>query len=60
MKKSDIKSCPFCGGQATIIIPGGRYFTFYKAECEDCGANSKECNTPEDAAKLWNKRIGEK
>ncbi|MDE6210111.1 MAG: Lar family restriction alleviation protein [Lachnospiraceae bacterium] len=59
MKKSDIKSCPFCGGQVDVIIPGGRYFKFYQIRCDGCGANSKECNTPEDAAELWNKRIGE-
>ncbi len=60
----ELKSCPFCGGRASIraVTPvheanvkaygyGGYYVM-----CEDCLTTSNNYNTPERAAEMWNRR----
>ena len=38
---TELKSCPFCGGDAFAYTQGGRYGRFAWAECELCGARTK-------------------
>ena len=49
-----LKPCPFCGGKAKIIYPGGRKLV----KCSGCGVTTSALEQyPE---KHWNTRIGEK
>lgn len=58
MIKAELKTCPFCGGEAEII---GAYNKFYQVVCQKCeGSIDRFFDTPEEAAKAWNRRAGEK
>ena len=53
----DLKPCPFCKGDARYAF----YVRFRKntkhfVVCDDCGAESKLCDSREEAAALWNRR----
>ena len=65
---SELKPCPFCGGEAKVVY--GKYFLTLTAkthvECTKCGAKTREfksCYTSyyaEMSAKVtWNVRAGE-
>ena len=69
MKK--LKPCPFCNGEAEIIISVGRTNTFPYIECTKCKAYMGSRNsswsadkgqlnfeTEEEAIKMWNTRGG--
>lgn len=59
----DLKSCPFCGGEAEyfserIFIMNNAFLMGIK--CKSCGgavidSNKKHC--PNDVVRAWNKRI---
>lgn len=66
-----LKPCPFCGGKAGILYTDrAERFT---AACRRCGmvycqaaindegnyVDDDFCNTPEEAAELWNRRYNE-
>ena len=52
---SELKSCPFCGGEG-IIWPF-REHPFYLAICKDgCGCQLGDFKTREEAIKAWNTR----
>lgn len=51
-----LKSCPFCGGQGNIMIPTGRYLTFYVIMCEECQCRTNEFPDKEMAVEAWNCR----
>ena len=68
-KAESLKSCPFCGGHASLWYNTGKYGRFTYAECDVCGARSKafqyysdetEYNPTEigaiRAADAWNRR----
>lgn len=57
MEKPDLKSCPFCGGQAEIEIPPFRHFKFYKVVCQECQCGTKEYPDLKMAVETWNKRL---
>lgn len=48
----NLKSCPFCGGQAAIVS-GGPGCHFIK--CGECGASSDD-GSKEHAVAAWNRR----
>ena len=60
----EIKPCPFCGGKAKLLKDefGGTSDWWYAA-CGnlDCGIRAETADrpTPQEAAKLWNRRAGE-
>ena len=62
-----LRPCPFCGGEAALVGS----FSCYVVRCTKCGAETIEVEmnwglyTPyyaiiNEAAKLWNKRVGGK
>ncbi len=47
-----LKPCPFCGGRTVLL--GNEEISSYFVLCEDCDAEGKTCNTPEEAiVKAW-------
>ena len=64
---SELKPCPFCGGEAKLVIgtlrDGGYIENCAFVRCERCGARSyefHECVTPDEvqgyASEAWNRR----
>lgn len=53
----ELKPCPFCGGEVIIANNYEYDTTTYMALCKDCRASSCICDTPEEAAEEWNRRI---
>ena len=52
-----VKPCPYCGGPAkTIHVPHEEYGDAIEIECVDCHVHTRECETHEEAAEVWNKR----
>ncbi len=47
----ELKPCPFCGSD-DVELHGDAWVT-----CEDCGAETIYCETPEEAIGHWNKRV---
>ena len=52
MNKQELKSCPFCGGEAIE----NRFDSLYWFQCEECCASTKESDEYEVALKAWNTR----
>lgn len=49
---SELKPCPFCGGNATLWSDG--YMEY--VECDVCGAKSQSCYDPQLAVRKWSTR----
>lgn len=49
---SKLKSCPFCGGRAKLMIAPEVWI-----QCTVCGSQSKLCAMPETAVERWNARV---
>ena len=57
---TDLKPCPFCGGEAEALDLGGHFADYITCiECEADGPRGGHCNL-EDAIELWNRRIPER
>lgn len=53
----DLKPCPFCNGSASYAyFVRSRNSTQQFVVCNDCGAESKLCDSREEAAAAWNNR----
>lgn len=48
---TELKKCPFCGGEAEFATNHKRW-----VQCKKCLAESDYCDTPEQAIAAWNKR----
>lgn len=54
---SDLKPCPFCGGDADIMLDEVGVFVEYLPCCQSCdGMIERWFNTEEEAAAAWNRR----
>lgn len=55
---AELKSCPFCGGDATIFIKDwDNRADEYKIVCTKCGVQQEEYTFHKDKAiEAWNKR----
>ena len=52
-----LKPCPFCNGSASYAFyVRSRNSTQQFVVCDDCGAESKLCDSREEAAAVWNRR----
>lgn len=49
----ELKPCPFCGGEASLM----RSNTLYKVECKDCGVAGNVRVFQSDAIAAWNTRV---
>lgn len=59
VEQLELKPCPFCGGTASSSIRedyNGVHSDKYVKECDDCGSETRECKTREEATELWNRR----
>lgn len=59
-RSDELKPCPFCGGTninllGSLVEEGGKMLSIV-AECADCGARTRECNSHREAIEFWNKR----
>ena len=64
-KEIKLKPCPFCGGEAKLLEDEfGRTSGWWYASCSNLGcgiiARTADRPTPQEAAKLWNRRAGER
>lgn len=69
-KEIKLKPCPFCGGKAKLLKDEigntadmcGAEWWYVACSKLDCGiyAETADRPTPQEAAKLWNRRVGER
>lgn len=50
MRKTEL--CPFCGGEADFDGERGSHWVV----CTKCGARTRKCESPREAAEAWNLR----
>ena len=60
MKQTELKTCPFCGGDA--IFPKakdefGKEIESTFVICTKCGVSTCWCTRRKKAAELWNRRV---
>ena len=48
----DLKPCPFCGGEAIILVP-------HWVRCQVCGCGTTVFGNDEEAVEMWNTRMEE-
>ena len=49
---TELKHCPFCGGEAKCI----EFYGLYHVICCNCHIAGKDCSTRESAISAWNTR----
>lgn len=61
MGENELRNCPFCGGNARIIIHHNEELTWirYSVKCYRCCAESNKYRVFSDAEAAWNRRVGE-
>lgn len=52
---SELKSCPFCGGQA--ILCKNTFNSLVSVECTDCGCSTPTKYSIKDVVDIWNARF---
>lgn len=60
--RNEVKVCPFCGNEASLIVRKGfrnEVVTAFVC-CQGCGSHTKEFSTVEGAKEAWNTRIPRK
>jgi len=56
--KESLKRCPFCGGEARIVVDEDDYSNKdYCVECGSCCADTMWFNSKEEAINAWNRRV---
>ena len=55
--KTELKPCPFCGGEAEIVDTGDLYgHCEYSVSCTSCNCNTDWLTNKKEAVQAWNKR----
>lgn len=56
---TELKSCPFCGGHASIAEAECEDFDdkLFVVWCEDCGVGTPASEDPQIVSELWNRRV---
>ncbi|MBQ8603888.1 MAG: Lar family restriction alleviation protein [Oscillospiraceae bacterium] len=54
MKTSELRPCPFCGGEGKYQ----KYDIWHTVECKECRAVAAVYKTREEAITAWNRRTG--
>ena len=49
---SNLKPCPFCGGEAEFYE-----FTCFWVSCKDCWCETFTYDTKQEAVEAWNRRV---
>ena len=57
---SELKPCPFCGGEAEPNVLNTRREKYYSIWCKKCDAGITHYHTEEEALKFWNQRMNDK
>ncbi len=52
----ELKSCPFCDGEAVYESTQQKYGVVYSVYCAECGAEIASLNS-QDAIEAWNRRV---
>ena len=56
--KTNLKPCPFCGGEAELRIVGiGGYDTAREIRCPRCGCGTDYYDDSQEATEAWNRRV---
>lgn len=55
---SELKPCPFCGGEAKMLIHHNEQLNYvrYSIECQRCLTESNKYFVPKIAEEAWNRR----
>lgn len=55
---TELKPCPFCGGEATLVegLYNDRLFSYVSCDNNNCNAKTGRCDTNDEAITRWNKR----
>ena len=51
--EQELKTCPFCGGDAKI---SGHGMNFYNVYCKDCDVITQDYDSKQEAIEAWNRR----
>ena len=67
IQEFDLKSCPFCGGEAQMeswdmspferSLINDESMKWYYVFCDECCAQGPDCSSADQAAEQWNKRV---
>lgn len=55
---TELKRCPFCGGEATLVegLYNDRLFSYVSCDNDNCNAKTGRCDTNDEAITRWNNR----
>jgi len=53
---TELKRCPFCGGEARLWHPKEYGITLGSVKCNSCGASTESFTDDDSAIEAWNKR----
>ena len=53
----ELKTCPFCGGKASVYEAEFEGETVFIAGCDECGISTPASSNEEIVAAAWNKRV---
>lgn len=56
---TELKPCPFCGGEAKLIEEWDKGQTFYRPWCNECGVRMPRIRDVNKAVKFWNRRVND-
>lgn len=54
---TELKPCPFCGGEASVLELNGFSMSRYFVSCDTCSASGDHRETEEAAIEAWNRRV---